>query len=57
VELTMRRTDDVRRIVLTPRGRSWPVRWERLEQALDRFGGGDEVTPPEEGRRPDEAAR
>jgi tRNA threonylcarbamoyladenosine biosynthesis protein TsaE len=39
VELTMRGTDDVRLIVLTPRGRSWPVRWERLEQALDRFRG------------------
>jgi tRNA threonylcarbamoyladenosine biosynthesis protein TsaE len=51
VELTMQGTDDVRLIVLTPRGRSWPVRWERLEQALDRFRG------PDGSARSDEAAR
>jgi tRNA threonylcarbamoyladenosine biosynthesis protein TsaE len=51
VELTMHGTNDVRRIVLTPRGRSWPVRWERLEQALDGFRG------PDGSARSDEAAR
>jgi tRNA threonylcarbamoyladenosine biosynthesis protein TsaE len=37
VELTTEETGDARRIVITPGGRSWAARWERLEQALDRF--------------------
>src|SRR5688500_8410247 len=34
VELTTGTDDDARRIVLTPHGRSWALRWERLEQLL-----------------------
>ena len=52
VELTTQRDDtESRRIVMTPQGRSWAVRWERLEQVLDPFrspGGErtrDEATP------------
>jgi len=42
VELTTGMAEDDRRIVITPQGASWVPRWERLEQALDRFrGGGD----------------
>jgi tRNA threonylcarbamoyladenosine biosynthesis protein TsaE len=44
VELTTEGADaDTRRIVMTPQGRSWAVRWERLEQVLDPFRspGGD----------------
>jgi tRNA threonylcarbamoyladenosine biosynthesis protein TsaE len=38
VELTMERSDaETRRILMTPQGRSWAVRWERLEQVLDPF--------------------
>jgi tRNA threonylcarbamoyladenosine biosynthesis protein TsaE len=38
VELTMERDDtETRRIVMTPQGRSWALRWERLEQLLDAF--------------------
>jgi tRNA threonylcarbamoyladenosine biosynthesis protein TsaE len=35
VELTTGMDDDTRRIVLTPHGRSWALRWERLEQLLE----------------------
>ena len=44
VELTTEGADaDTRRIAMTPQGRSWAVRWERLEQVLDPFRspGGD----------------
>ena len=44
VELTTEAVDaDTRRIAMTPQGRSWAVRWERLEQVLDPFRspGGD----------------
>jgi tRNA threonylcarbamoyladenosine biosynthesis protein TsaE len=42
VELTTDRPDaETRRIVMTPRGRSWAVRWERLEQVLDPFRSPD----------------
>ena len=37
VELTTGSADDHRRIVITPQGRSWAARWERLEQVLDPF--------------------
>ena len=37
VELTTGSDDDARRIVLTPHGRSWAMRWERLEQLLQPF--------------------
>lgn len=37
VELTTDRADDLRRIQLTSRGRSWSGRWDRLEVALDPF--------------------
>jgi tRNA threonylcarbamoyladenosine biosynthesis protein TsaE len=38
VELTTERADaETRRIVMTPRGPSWAIRWERLEQVLDPF--------------------
>lgn len=37
VELTTGADDDARRIVLTPHGRSWAMRWERLEQLLQPF--------------------
>ena len=40
VELTTERADaETRRIVMTPQGPSWALRWERLEQVLDPFGG------------------
>jgi tRNA threonylcarbamoyladenosine biosynthesis protein TsaE len=53
VELTADPTGehDVRRIAITPRGRSWALRWERLEQALDPFRAPDEGTPLEEAAR------
>ena len=42
VELTTDRADsDTRRIVMTQHGRSWAVRWERLEQVLDPFRSPD----------------
>jgi tRNA threonylcarbamoyladenosine biosynthesis protein TsaE len=42
VELTTERSDaETRRIVVTPQGRSWAVRWERLEQVLDPFRSPD----------------
>ena len=42
VELTTDRADsDIRRIVMKPQGRSWAVRWERLEQVLDPFRSPD----------------
>lgn len=38
VELTTDPTDaETRRIVMTPQGSSWALRWERLEQVLDPF--------------------
>lgn len=38
VELTTERADrETRRIVITPQGRSWAARWERLEQVLEPF--------------------
>ena len=49
VELTTERVDsEARRIVITPQGRSWVARWERLEQVLEPFLG--------PGRAMDEAA-
>lgn len=48
VELTMERTDDVRSIAITPRGPSWAVRWERLEQALHGFRRRHGDSPPNE---------
>lgn len=49
VELTTERADrETRRIVITPQGRSWAARWERLEQVLDMFRSpGDERTRDE----------
>ena len=44
VELTTGSDGDGRRIVITSQGRSWALRWERLEQALAPFGG-DASTP------------
>jgi len=45
VELRTERADtETRRIVLTPQGRSWALRWERLEQVLDVFRGPDRRT-------------
>jgi len=42
VELTTEGAEaDTRRIVMTPQGRSWAVRWERLEQVLDPFRSPD----------------
>lgn len=49
VELTTEPTDDeTRRIVLTPQGRSWALRWERLEQMLDAFRRPDGATSVDE---------
>jgi tRNA threonylcarbamoyladenosine biosynthesis protein TsaE len=50
VELTTGSDDDDRRIVITPQGRAWAARWERLEQVLDPFRAGgaepvDEAAP------------
>lgn len=39
IELTVPGEDERRRLVLTGAGRSWATRWERLEQALERWGG------------------
>jgi tRNA threonylcarbamoyladenosine biosynthesis protein TsaE len=48
VELTTQRADaESRRIVMTPQGRSWAVRWERLEQVLDPFRSRGERTRDE----------
>ncbi|HWL90089.1 MAG TPA: tRNA (adenosine(37)-N6)-threonylcarbamoyltransferase complex ATPase subunit type 1 TsaE [Actinomycetota bacterium] len=46
VELTTARAEtDTRRIVITPQGRSWAGRWERLEHALESFrGNGGDAT-------------
>ncbi len=43
--------DETRRIVLTPQGRSWALRWERLEQVLDAFRRPDDATPADEAAR------
>ena len=52
VELTTEPTgDEVRRIVLTPQGRSWALRWERLEQVLDAFRRPHGATPVDEATR------
>ena len=49
VELTTDPTgDETRRIVVTPEGRSWALRWERLEQVLDVFRRPDGATPMDE---------
>ena len=48
VELTTAQADDTRRIVITPAGRSWPPRWERLEQALEPFRHGGAAAPRDE---------
>jgi tRNA threonylcarbamoyladenosine biosynthesis protein TsaE len=46
VELTTEPTgDEARRIALTPRGRSWALRWERLEQLLEPFRRDDASGP------------
>ena len=45
VELTTEPADtETRRIVITPQGRSWVARWERLEQVLDAFRSPDRRT-------------
>jgi tRNA threonylcarbamoyladenosine biosynthesis protein TsaE len=45
VKLTTERADaETRRIVMTPQGRPWAARWERLEQVLDPFRGPDRRT-------------
>lgn len=52
VELTTEPTaDEARRIVLTPQGRSWALRWERLEQVLDPFRRPHGATPVDEAAR------
>jgi tRNA threonylcarbamoyladenosine biosynthesis protein TsaE len=38
IELTVPGEDERRRLVVTGAGRSWAARWERLEQALERWG-------------------
>ncbi|HEX5951227.1 MAG TPA: tRNA (adenosine(37)-N6)-threonylcarbamoyltransferase complex ATPase subunit type 1 TsaE [Actinomycetota bacterium] len=38
IELTVPGGDERRRLVVTGAGRSWAARWERLEQALERWG-------------------
>jgi tRNA threonylcarbamoyladenosine biosynthesis protein TsaE len=43
--------DEIRRIVLTPQGRSWALRWERLEQVLDAFRRPDGSAPDDEAAR------
>lgn len=48
VELTTAEADDARRIVITTTGRSWPPRWERLEQALEPFRHGGAAAPRDE---------
>ena len=42
---------ETRRIVLTPQGESWALRWERLEQVLDAFRRPDGATPIDEAAR------
>lgn len=49
VELTTDRADsDTRRIVITPQGPSWAVRWERLEQVLVPFRSAEGDPPLDE---------
>jgi tRNA threonylcarbamoyladenosine biosynthesis protein TsaE len=50
VELTTGPADDGRRIVITPQGSSWELRWERLEQALDPFRRDDAGTRVDEAK-------
>jgi tRNA threonylcarbamoyladenosine biosynthesis protein TsaE len=45
VELTTGTDDDARRVVLTPHGQSWALRWERLEQLLEPFRRDDASGP------------
>jgi tRNA threonylcarbamoyladenosine biosynthesis protein TsaE len=52
VELTTEPTEDeTRRIVLTPQGGSWALRWERLEQVLDVFRRPHGAAPVDEAAR------
>jgi len=51
VELTTGTGDETRRIVLTPHGRSWTLRWERLEQVLEVFRRPHGATPVDEAAR------
>jgi tRNA threonylcarbamoyladenosine biosynthesis protein TsaE len=52
IELTTDLTgDETRRIALTPQGRSWALRWERLEQLLDSFRRPDGATAVDEPAR------
>lgn len=39
VELAVPGEDERRRLILTGAGRSWATRWERVEQALEPWGG------------------
>ena len=48
VELTTGPADDHRRIVITPHGRSWAARWERLEEVLGPFRKRGDSTQIEE---------
>jgi tRNA threonylcarbamoyladenosine biosynthesis protein TsaE len=48
VELTTEPAHDGRRIVITPQGASWALRWERLEQALVPFRSGGVDTDVDE---------
>ncbi len=48
VELTTEPADEGRRIVITPQGGSWALRWERLEQALVPFRRADVDTDVDE---------
>jgi tRNA threonylcarbamoyladenosine biosynthesis protein TsaE len=38
VELTVPGSDERRRLIIAATGASWAARWERLEQALERWG-------------------
>jgi tRNA threonylcarbamoyladenosine biosynthesis protein TsaE len=51
VELTTGTGDETRRIVLTPQGRSWALRWERLDQVLDAFRRPRGAAPVDEAAR------
>jgi len=43
--------EETRRIVLTPQGRSWALRWERLEQVLEEFRRPHGAAPVDEAAR------
>lgn len=52
VELTTPRNDsESRRILVEAQGRSWAIRWERLEGALEPFRGIDGADPAEGAKR------